>query len=252
MKSDKQINKILLMALSEPEYARPDYWNAQQKISIYSQKIVFLNKLLDAYEHYIKRIDKDEYEVRIANPDAEISCSIPLVYETDGELRGHLSRNDLISLFYSIRELTEMWFPTKKTAEKEIKYTQPIKWLKSEDSLRQLIDALKENGFIQKRDAEDIILHFTVSDTEAKQAQLEPISWLKSKALLAYLIDMLSKKPEQSAPFIDSNKKWELVKLHFVVNGNKITRSLVNDLKQTIYPNGSNVIDGILNRLPAH
>jgi len=251
MKSDKQRNKVLLMALSEPEYARPDYWIAEQKKSIYSNR-VFVIKLLDAIEHYTNRIDKEEYESKIFNPDAEISCSINLVYETDGDLNGHLYREDLYSLTLSINKLVKIWFPTENITEKKIKYIQPIKWLKSEDALRQLIDGLIKYEMIQKREAEDIIQHFTVSDIEAKQAQLEPINWLKSKALLAYLIDTLSKKPEQSAPFIDSDKKWELVKLYFVVNGNKITRSLVNDIRQSSYPNGASDIDGILKRLSEH
>ena len=128
----------------------------------------------------------------------------------------------------------------------------PIKWLKSEEALRQLFESLKENGLIQSRETEDIIQHFYLSGTEAKQAQLEPINWLKSKALLAYLIDELTKQPKQSEPFIDSNKKWELVKLHLVVNSKEIARSLRGDLSQSPYPNGSDNIDTILKRLPAH
>ena len=136
--------------------------------------------------------------------------------------------------------------------EPHINKIQPIKWLKSDEALRQFIEALKENGLIHSIETEDVIQHFEVSGREAKQVKLEPINWLKSKALLAYLIDMLSKEPEPSAPFMDSIKKWELVKLHFVVKGKKITRSLVSDLKQTMYPNGCTDIDDILKRLPVY
>ena len=136
--------------------------------------------------------------------------------------------------------------------EPHINKIQPIKWLKSDEALRQLIEALKENGLIQSRETEDIIQHFEVSGREAKQAKQEPINWLKSKALLAYLIEELTKQPKQSEPFIDSNKKWELVKLHFVVNSKEIARSLRGDLSQSPYPNGSDDIDTILKRLPAH
>lgn len=125
----------------------------------------------------------------------------------------------------------------------------PIIWLKSEQALRQLIEALKENGLIQERDTEAVIQHFMIDSKEPSQTKLEPINWLKSKALLAYLIDQLTTKPKLSNPFIDSDKKWEMTKLHFVVKNKPILRSLINDLKQTNYPNGCTEIDTIINKL---
>lgn len=126
---------------------------------------------------------------------------------------------------------------------------KPINWLKSEQALRQFIEALKENGLIQERDTEVMMQHFIVNGKEPNQSKLEPINWLKSKALLAYLIDQLTTKPKLSNPFIDSYKKWEMTKLHFVVNNKPILRSLINDLKQSMYPNGCTEIDSIINKL---
>lgn len=147
---------------------------------------------------------------------------------------------------------TRQQFFNKDEASENPQRIKPIKWLKSEEALRQLIDALKENGLIESRETDDIIEHFEVSGREAKQAELEPINWLKSGALLAYLNKELTMQPKQAEPFIDSKKMWVVLNLHFVINNKKIDRSLVGDVGQSRYPNGSDTIDAILRRLPAH
>jgi hypothetical protein len=129
-------------------------------------------------------------------------------------------------------------------------YTEPINWLKSEQSLRLMIKALEQNGLIQRADTEATMQHFTVNGIEPDQTVLKPINWLKSNALLAYLIEKLTTKPNRFDRFMDSEKKWQMVKLHFVINGKVISRSLVHDLKQSAYPNGSIGIDSIINSLP--
>lgn len=245
----EQVKQDFLQALAEPEYARVDFWQSKQSESGLSN-IVYLKMLMDACKFYQSQINNQQfYYNSLGNQVSDIK--LPLHILTGGYMSGHLGYSELQSLLTSIKDLSDYWFPEQCNKES----IQPIKWLKSDEALRQLIEALKENGLIQSRETEDIIQHFEVSGREAKQAKLEPINWLKSKALLAYLIDMLSKEPEPSAPsapFMDSIKKWELVKLHFVVKGKKITRSLVSDLKQTMYPNGCTDIDDILKRLPVH
>ena len=225
-------------------------------------------------ERAISNLEKDEKIPEMVDRRREGICSISeyfAEYSNNKKLNEVKKKNiiilnegviDVESLIYPIRfyplyklrrlliELAEQYVNNNTKSDKlEFK---PIKWFKSEEALRQLIESLKKNGLIQSRETDDIIQHFEVTGREAKQAKLEPINWLKSKALLAYLIEELTKQPKQSEPFIDSNKKWELVKLHFVVNSKEIARSLRGDLSQSPYPNGSDDIDTILKRLPAH
>ncbi len=219
-------------------------WTVQQALEFISKEI---NALGRSREKQVEVLERGE---RLKERQG---ITVDQFQEIQGMCKEARSSRD--SIDQNIQLLESLSYNLLGIYEKVMKQKmsiQPIKWLKSEEALRQLIDSLKEYGLFQIRETEDIIQHFEISGREAKQAKLEPINWLKSKVLLAYLIDKLSKEPEQSAPFIDSNKKWELAKLHFVVKDKKITRSLVGDYSQSPYPNGSDDIDAILKRLPVH
>jgi len=95
------------MALSEPEYARVDYWRAEQKDSKYS-KANFVRKLIDAHDQLLHRIESKEAEFKALNPDAgEPNYGLPLVYETDNELNGHIKKSDLNELSISLSDLAK-------------------------------------------------------------------------------------------------------------------------------------------------
>ncbi|MFO8028981.1 MAG: hypothetical protein R6U28_03900, partial [Cyclonatronaceae bacterium] len=61
------------------------------------------------------------------------------------------------------RVLIEIKRENFEKKNEESQAIQPIKWLKSEEALWQLIESLKKNGLIQSRETEDIIQHFEVS-----------------------------------------------------------------------------------------
>ena len=56
------INEILLMALAEPGYSQVEYWESQQKESIYSEK-VFWQKLNDSWQDYSNKIYGKIYQL---------------------------------------------------------------------------------------------------------------------------------------------------------------------------------------------
>jgi len=118
---------------------------------------------------------------------------------------------------------------------------QPIKWLKSEEALWQLIESLKKNGLIQSRETEDIIQHFEVTGREAKQAKLEPISWLKSKALLAYFIRQLN-----NSGSIDVENIWHELEPHFYINGKAVTGLRQSEASTYSSPKSSDIIDRLI------
>ena len=116
-----------------------------------------------------------------------------------------------------------------------------IQWLKSEQALRTLIDALKAEGFIEENATDDIIQHFKVSGREVKPAQLEPIKWLKSKALLAYFIRQL-----HNSSLINVYNIWQEMEPHFLFR-DKVATSLRQSEAST-YGNlvGSEAIDRLI------
>ena len=128
-----------------------------------------------------------------------------------------------------------------------------IKWLKSEEALRQLIESLKENGLIQSRETDDIIQHFEVSGRETKQAQLAPINWIGTARLLVYLIEKMSEI--RSNKIISVNDIWkDTIYSHFLINGDipkKHMRQSANKYKsnKSGKPHNAEVIESILNAL---
>lgn len=253
--SDKSMNKVFLMALSEPEYARLDFWISEQEKSIYS-KNVFLKKLMEAFKHYEYQIDKRRAEFKALNPGSgEPAFKLPLVYETNGELTGHFGNTELQSLLLSIQNLLNKWVPKKDKPEPQVKNIQPINWLNGVESLRLFIEELKKAGMIEERQTEDIIQeHFDYNGKKVNKVKSvpQPINWLKSKVLLAYLIEELTTKPERYDPFMESDKKWHLTNIHFVIKGKNNDRSLVHDFKQSPKPNGCTDIDSILKRISSN
>lgn len=243
----ENFNKILLMALSEPEYARVDFWIAEQKDSKYSKK-VFLKKLMDSYQHYEYQIDKKEAEARAYNPDAEITWRLPLFYETDHELIGHVGRSELHSLLLSIKKLLNKWYPDNDESDNQAKQIQPIHWLKGEKSLRQFIDSLNSAGLIDSRETDDIIQeHFRQTDQTP-----QPIQWSKSNRLLIYLFNKLTE-----AGLIDTmDRQFQLISEHFLSKKGQPLKA--DNLKSDSYnmktfftsePKGSETIDRIIQEL---
>jgi hypothetical protein len=239
---DRSMNKVFLMALSEPEYARLDYWIAEQKKSKYSKE-VFFKMMLDAFHHYESQIDMKDAEARAYNPDAEIAHRIPLIYETDHELSGHIGKSELLSLLLSIQKLSNIWYPDNDKSDNEINNIQPIHWLEKEESLRLFLQSIKKEGLIENRDTEEIIQeHFRQTDKKP-----QPIHWRKSNRLLIYLFNKLSE-----AGRVDTmGRQFQLITEHFLdKNGQSFKRdSLKQDnqnMKYSSDPRGSKTIDSII------
>lgn len=103
----ENFTKIYLMALSEPEFSRVDYWKSEQTNSKYSKEN-FIRKLISAHEDLVHRIDVKLAEFKALNPDAgDPNYGLPLVYETDNELAGHVRISDLKDLSKSLIKLAE-------------------------------------------------------------------------------------------------------------------------------------------------
>lgn len=322
------------MALNEPEYSRVEFWINLQKDSGWS-KAVFLKKLTDSYKHYFSIIDNEVKKLNSWGNDVTDHW-LPLVYETDWEMKGHFGKKELLELASAIIELSKKFnlkwddsyyeniSDSAKGAIKEIIDTnesdeyklrqlkalkerlnksvlepfnqiyelskdakflvdisqaqnadhlilkeiiklettdgksdekieiQPIHWLKGEESLRLFLDSLKSADLIESKDTNNLILEHFYVDGQKPTKEPNPINWIKSKVLLAYLIKELSTKPSMHEPFIEPDKKWQLTELHFTVKGKEVGRSLVNDIKQSRFPNGCEEIDKILKRLTKH
>ena len=249
MSQQNNIRKVFLMALSEPEYARVDYWIAEGKKSIY-RKETFINKLVDAHLHYEHMISKKEAEFKAINPAGTISNpGLPLVYETDHELTGHLRKEQLNELGKSLLELYKFWFPKKFNINTEdINNVQPIHWLKGVESLRLFINELIRAGLIEDRETEEVIQeHFKV-DGQMPTKKSKPISWYDSLSLLAYLIESLDRK------FINPDSLWRDTMPHFIKNN-----ETPQNMKQTANryknnksgkPQNYEIVDQIIKSLP--
>lgn len=130
--------------------------------------------------------------------------------------------------------------------EFEVNNIQPIHWLKGDDSLRRLIDLLKDAGFIEKKDTDEIIQeHFKHSD---QTPQL--IQWKRTNRLLIYLFMKLNE-----TDMVDTmNRQHKLIVEHFLnqygkpLKGNSLKQEVQN-MKLNGDPNGSNTIDGIIKEL---
>lgn len=92
--------EVLLFALAEPEYSRLEFWGAKQKESEYSS-MIFWQKLNDCWQFYF---DKISQEIAIKNSfGANItSYGIPLLFETNQKMTGHLGLEQLSNLFSSL------------------------------------------------------------------------------------------------------------------------------------------------------
>jgi hypothetical protein len=138
----------------------------------------------------------------------------------------------------------------KKQDNKEL--YQYINWLKSDKSLKQFIETIKEQNLIESRKTEAIINnHFKPHREQNKEP--EPIKWLNNQNLLVYLFRKLYKKYLINP----AGKKWQLVSKHFIKeNGEQYkVRSLTVEAgkqKDGVLPaNGINTIDKIIDRLIA-
>lgn len=118
---------------------------------------------------------------------------------------------------------------------------KPIKWLKSNESLRLLIEELISNDLIEKRRVEDIINeHFKIDDNNPN-TKPEPIIWKSKKVLLAHLLAGLDSN-------IRVDRKWKDLEPHFYWNG-KIAEGLRQSHNSNPYPNDIEIIQGILSKI---
>ena len=236
MKADKQMNKIFLMALSEPEYARVEYWINQQKESGWSET-VFLRKLIDSYRYYFSVIDN---EIKKLNSwgNQVFDHRLPLLYETDFELTGHVGKSELQSLLLSMNRLADKWDDhfknkwaiTETAQEPHEKIIQPIHWCKGVQSLRQFIDSLKNAGLIENRETIEIIQEHFYVDGQKPTKEPKPMKWLIESKYLAYLMHRLAEE------FIINikGKKHQLTASHFISSENKELKSLASQLSQIL------------------
>ena len=247
MSQDKKIRKDLLWALSEPEYARVDFFKAKQADSIYSEKVYAL-KLSEALEYYISNIKYKEEQINVIGNQV-YDYKLSLFNETDGELHGHIGYEELESLANSLSQLIDSWYPQKNDNKPQVKGIQPIHWLKGEESLRQFIDLLKSAGLIENREVDKIIQeHFRRTDQTP-----QPIQWSKSNRLLIYLFNKLIE-----VGLVDNtmDRQFQLISEHFL---NKKGEPLKADnLRVDSYnmktfhnsdPRGSENIDKIIQEL---
>jgi len=241
MSQDIIIRKTLLLSLSEPEYARVDFFKAKQADSIYSEKVYAL-KLQEALEYYISKVRNREKQVNtLGNHVYDFKLS--LFNETEGELYGHLGYGELESLANSISQLVDSWYPKKGDKIPQVKNMHPIHWLKGDESLRQFLDIIKSAGLIENRVIDEIIQeHFRQTDKKP-----QPIQWSKSNRLLIYLFNKLTE-----AGLIDTmDRQFKLITEHFLDrHGQKFKRdSLKQDFQNMKYssdPRGSKTIDKII------
>jgi len=230
MSQQNNMRKVLLMALSEPEYARIDYWIAEQEKGSY-RKLTFIKKLLDAHEHYEYAISKRKAEFKVLNPEGTVSNpGIPLFYETDGELTGHLNHKVLTELGSSIVELYKLWYPEKQETKIKQDNIQPIHWLKGVESLRQFIEELKSAVLIESRETEQLIQEHFYVDGQMPTKEPQSIKWLIESQYLAYLMHRLAEE------FIINikGKKHQLTASHFISNKGKELKSLASQLSQIL------------------
>jgi hypothetical protein len=109
---------------------------------------------------------------------------------------------------------------------------EPIKWLKTELKLKQLIEALKESGLIENKETNYIIKHFSVNGIETDQNSLEPIKWEAQTKYFSYLIHRLGEEF-----FINLTKsKFKATAPHFIDKNGDILKvnSLHSALSQII------------------
>lgn len=89
-------NEILLLALAEPTYSRVEFWQNKQKQSEYS-KAVFYKRLKDVLDNYEIKIET-EIEVRNSWGNNVTDFRIPLLFETNQKLTGHLGKPEIKTL----------------------------------------------------------------------------------------------------------------------------------------------------------
>lgn len=247
-KIDKLVQKDLLLSIVEPEYARVEFLLNQQKKSGYSLKVYFL-KLLDVWQYWDKQFENEFLEHRIMGNNVS-RVYLPISRDTDFEWMTQIDNKQFYSIMPTIKELSKLL--NKHLPKSAIKSIQPIKWLKSEEALRQLIDVLKENGLIQSRDTEAIMQHFTINGKEPDQSKLEPINWISKKVFLAYIIETMANNKMIA---VSDNIWQDTVYSHFLFNGKPVTnmRQTANNYKnnnKVDKPHKSDFIDQILLSLP--
>lgn len=125
-----------------------------------------------------------------------------------------------------------------------------INWLKSEDTLEQLIEALIEQNLIKERET-DVIIKDHFEPVRGQNKEPEPIEWLDNQNLLVYLFRNLYK----NYLINPAGKKWQLVTKHFIKsNGEQFKSNTLGTeagkQKDGVLPaNGTNIIDNIIQNL---
>lgn len=147
--------------------------------------------------------------------------------------------------------IDEIELDSETVLEPNKKDVYPIQWEKSEELLKDFLDALKEKGFIEERDTKDIINeHFKIG-SQLPTNEPRPIKMLKTNRLLAYLIFKLT----QSGLIDDSLSMWQIIGKHFSKSNGESFKieTLVSDWSNTegynYKPKGHKTIDKIFEAL---
>lgn len=266
--------KTLCSEFDEYIFVKYENWRASYSESYFKKKISKLKSDQipirgdNRNKHYLPFVKDFFLKTRFGKPisDAEFEKHMDEIFGAERSNSDVIDDNVLLGGFYyatqsrSLRDLRDILIKLKRKhtdavyrfddKEPQVNNIQPIHWLAGEESLRLFLQSIKKAELIDNRETNNIIQeHFYVDGKKPTNKNSQPINWLKSKVLLAYLIEELSTKPNMNEPFIEPDKKWQLTELHFTVKGKGIGRSLVNDIKQSRYPNGCEEIDSILKSL---
>lgn len=122
----------------------------------------------------------------------------------------------------------------------------PVKWLKSEDSLRKFIEMLISHKLIEKNDIDLLMGNFNSGFNVGEH--IPPLVWLDSVALLAYMIEKIDNE------YIKPRNLWKDITPHFAVDGKapKNMKQTANRYKnnKSGKPKNYQLIDQIISNLP--
>lgn len=129
----------------------------------------------------------------------------------------------------------------------EVEPVQYINWLKSDESRKQFIEALKEYNLIKSRETETIIKDHFEPNIE-QNIKPEPIEWVETISLLTYTIESLDQL------YIKPKNIWSDTAPHFSIDGKTPgnLRQTANRFKQNNSgkPKNFRIIDNIIQNLP--
>lgn len=254
--------------LNNPELAEKFYPDERKTVSEWLNespgyiKANYIQSMPKHFQRWRKNIDKSELKSVKEKKIEKYLKHIEMISYWYGYRESEfVSKNGIeFEAFKSVEnELDEMReylisIQTSKLEDKSIFQnvdSKHINWLKSDESLEQFIEALKEQNLIKAKETEAIIKEHFEAQIE-QNTEPEPIQWLESIALLTYMIEQLNKRIDQ---YINPENLWHDTAPHFSVNGKtpKNLRQTSNRFKQnkTGKPKNYKTIDSIIKSLSA-